>query len=238
MKEKLYAIPVNDAFNDPGECPVCKMYKTLEDNAIEYTMGPSYMEDDTRALTDKYGFCQKHVKMLYDAENRLGMALVLNSHISKTTEKIKELSKEKPKKASFFGSKQTSSPVVEYINYLEHRCFVCKRIDNVFSRYLKTVFHLYKTDDSFKNKYHSCNGFCTKHYCELMNMAPENLNTSLADAFMQTTTDLYIKNMERVNEDLNWFINKFDHRYANEPWKNSKDSLPRAIQKTNSIIPQ
>ena len=46
MKEKLYTIPVNDAFASSCECPICTMYKTLEDNSIEYTMGPSYMEDD------------------------------------------------------------------------------------------------------------------------------------------------------------------------------------------------
>ena len=27
------------------ECPICAMRKVLETNAVEYTMGPSYMED-------------------------------------------------------------------------------------------------------------------------------------------------------------------------------------------------
>ena len=38
---------------------------------------------------------------------------------------------------------------------------------------------------------------------------------------------VYFDNMERVNGDLSWFIDKFDYRYKNEPWKNSKDALPR-----------
>ena len=37
--------------------------------------------------------------------------------------------------------------------------------------------------------------------------------------------------MERVNGDLSWFIDKFDYRYKNETWKNSKDALPRGIIK-------
>ena len=46
MAEQLYTIPVNDAFTTDCECPICEMNRQLERNAIEYTMGPSYMEDD------------------------------------------------------------------------------------------------------------------------------------------------------------------------------------------------
>ena len=38
--------------------------------------------------------------------------------------------------------------------------------------------------------------------------------------------------MKRVTDDLEWFIDKFDYRHKDEPWKNSKDALPRAITKT------
>jgi len=47
---------------------------------------------------------------------------------------------------------------------------------------------------------------------------------------------LYLDNIKRVRDDLNWFINKFDYRFVNEPWKDSKDALPKAIVKINSIL--
>ena len=78
MKEKIYTVPVNDAFAADSECPVCAMFEQLENDAIEYTMGPSYMEDDIRAVTDKKGFCQKHIKKIYEQNNRLS-SLRLNS---------------------------------------------------------------------------------------------------------------------------------------------------------------
>ncbi len=56
MKEQLYSIPVNDAFSVDCECPICQIYHKLEKEAVEYTMGPSYMEDDTRSKTDAAGF--------------------------------------------------------------------------------------------------------------------------------------------------------------------------------------
>ena len=76
MAEQLYTIPVNDAFNSDCECVLCSMYDELEKNAIEYTMGPSYMEDDNRAMTDKLGFCKHHVRILYGEKNRLGLAIM------------------------------------------------------------------------------------------------------------------------------------------------------------------
>ena len=56
MKEKLYTIPVNEAFEHDSECPICAMRKKLEMDAIEFTMGPSYMEDDIREVTSRLGF--------------------------------------------------------------------------------------------------------------------------------------------------------------------------------------
>ena len=48
MKEKIYTVPVNDAFALDSECPICSMFEKLENDAVEYAMGPSYMEDDIR----------------------------------------------------------------------------------------------------------------------------------------------------------------------------------------------
>ena len=91
MKEKIYTIPVNDAFSSDCECPICSMYKALENDAVSYTMGPSYMEDDIRAVTDKKGFCQKHLKKVYDCENRLGFALVMKTHLDRVINDIESL---------------------------------------------------------------------------------------------------------------------------------------------------
>ena len=77
MKEQLYTIPVNDIFDKPCECPVCAMKLKLENDAVAFAMGPSYMEDDIRLTTDKIGFCTRHMQMMYDFENRLGLALIM-----------------------------------------------------------------------------------------------------------------------------------------------------------------
>lgn len=235
MKEKIYTIPVNDAFSSDCECPICLMYKALEDDAVSYTMGPSYMEDDIRAVTDKKGFCQKHLKKVYDCENRLGFAIVMKTHLDRVINDIEGLQDGKVAGKSMF-KKADKPSVTAYTEQLEGTCFVCERIDNTFQRYLDTIFHMYKHDSDFREKYKTCKGFCTKHYGILLEQAANSLKGDMLDEFIKITNSLYIENMKRVRDDVEWFINKFDHKYIDEPWKNAKDSLVRAMIKDGSYI--
>ena len=234
MKEQLYSIPVNDAFAADCECPVCQMYHKLETDSVEYTMGPSYMEDDTRALTDAKGFCGKHIKMVYDQDNRLGMAWVMPPHFDKTINDIKNVMPSGPAKLIKKGI--SDSPLIKYIDNLDNSCFVCDRINNFFDQYVDTIFFLWKKDDEFKEKFKSAKGFCTPHYSLLLKKAAAHLKGDDLESFVGIINDMYITNMERVRDDLAWFINKFDYKYQNEPWYNAKDSVIRSLVKTNGVI--
>lgn len=238
MKEKLYTIPVNEAFETDTECPICSMQKKLETNAIEFTMGPSYMEDDIREATSRMGFCEKHLEQLYKNQNRLGLALILKTHMDKVVADIEKLSDSGAKIStpSFFRKKGEISGVVNYLNELEETCFVCDKIENTIERYIATIFHLYHSDEAFRTTFKKSKGFCTSHYKTLYSAAPQNLSGEELNDFLKILNELYLENMKRVRDDVEWFINKFDYRYADEPWKNSKDALPRSMQKTNGIV--
>ncbi len=237
MKEQLYTIPVTDAFNESCECPLCAMKKNLEINAIDYTMGPSYMEDDVRAVTDELGFCNTHIKMLYENQNRLGLALMLNTHLKKTIKDIQKLQKNGGKvTSSLFKKKSMDSDIKAYVDQLNHSCAICDRINHTFERYLITVFHLYDREKDFRETFASSKGICTTHYSILHDMAPSRLSNATLNQFLEQLDSLYLTNMVRVQEDLEWFIDKFDYRNADAPWKNSQDALPRTITKTNSIL--
>lgn len=237
MKEQLYTIPVNDAFDTDCECPVCAMRKSLEEDAVAFTMGPSYMEDDIRMVTDKTGFCEKHIQKLYEHQNRLGLALMLNTHMKKTISDLEKLSSEKVAASSIFKKKsEKPSGVISYIQNLNKSCFVCDRIEKVYSRYLATIFYCYMHDEDFRKKITGCKGFCTTHFGALYELAPKELNGKYLQNFIDDITAVYLSNMKRVQEDLEWFTDKFDYRNENAPWKNSKDALPRSITKTNSVL--
>lgn len=238
MKEKIYSIPVNDAFKSDCECPVCNMYQVLEDNAVEYTMGPSYMEDDTRALTDESGFCRRHMEMVYESGNKLGISLILKTHFDKVIRDVAALPKGEPVKRGLFARKSENeeNPVVAYLNKVNSSCFVCNRINNVFERYIDTIFYLWKNEPDFRKLFSESKGFCNQHFSMLLSKAPQHLSEKRLEEFNEELYRLYMDNMERVRDDLEWFINKFDYRYEKEPWKNAKDSIPRAMIKTNGII--
>ena len=211
MAEKLYTIPVNDA--------------------LEFTLGPSYMEEDIRAMTDKAGFCKEHVTKMYAKGNRLGMALMYQTH---TYELIKSLEKIKPESKGGFLKKADNSKLEEYIKKISGSCFICNRIKDVFERYIYTIMYLWKNDNDFKEKYKKSKGFCIEHYGMLIEYASKELSGKNLEEFVEVTRTLFLDNMKRVKEDLDWFIDKFDYRYKDEPWKNSKDALPRMLQKVNS----
>lgn len=240
MKEQLYTIPVNDAFAVDCECPVCSMYDSLEKDAIEFTMGPSYMEDDIRMETNKIGFCTHHVKQLYKHQNRLGLALILHTHMQRTNRDLEDLfSSDKPVKKGLFAKKtENASPVTEYIENLNHSCYICNRIDRIFARYLATIYHCYEHDEEFRRKFAASKGFCTKHFGMLYEGAPSSLSGKRLPEFIKTLNEVYLTNMKRVTDDLEWFTDKFDYRNEDKPWKNSKDALPRSMNKTNSVLPQ
>ena len=240
MKEQLYTIPVNDAFAVDCECPVCSMYDSLEKDAIEFTMGPSYMEDDIRMETNKIGFCTHHVKQLYKHQNRLGLALILHTHMQRTNRDLEDLlSSDKPVKKGLFAKKtENASPVTEYIENLNQSCYICNRIDRIFARYLATIYHCYEHDEEFRRKFAASKGFCTKHFGMLYAGAPSSLSGKRLPEFIKTLNEVYLTNMKRVTDDLEWFTDKFDYRNEDKPWKNSKDALPRSMNKTNSILPQ
>ncbi len=236
MKEQLYTIPVNDAFTSGCECPLCAMRKELEKNAIAYTMGPSYMEDDNRAMTDRLGFCGKHMMDLYHEKNRLGLALMLNTHMDKVIQDLKNCAAQKTGSDKLFKKNHTASPVGMYVQELEQHCFICERVEDTFCRYVDTIFHLWKKEASFRDAFQNSNGFCVFHYSCLYDEAKAHLSGASYDEFISILNDVFFTHMERVNKDISWFINKFDYRYQNEPWNNAKDALPRGIIKTNHMI--
>ena len=159
------------------------------------------------------------------------MALMYQTH---TYELIKQLEKIKPESKSGFLKKADNSKLESYIKELSCSCFICKRIEDVFERYIITIMYLWKNDKDFKEKYKKSKGFCIEHYGMLIEYASKELSGKNLEEFVEVTRSLFLDNMKRVKEDLDWFIDKFDYRYKDEPWKNSKDALPRMLQKVNS----
>ncbi|MBP5411075.1 MAG: hypothetical protein J6Y26_04085 [Lachnospiraceae bacterium] len=235
MKEQLYTIPVNDAFDADTECPVCAMYDKLQSDAIDFVMGASYMEDDVRMETNKKGFCAQHLPLMYKNQNRLGLGLMMLTYMDQQLKEMEKLAGKKRGATSWFSKSSSGDATADYMKTQQCTCYVCDRMKHSYERYLVTTLYLYNTDSSFRDKFARCKGFCMKHFGELHEMAPAHLSKSNLDEFDTCINRIMVENFKRVRDDLEWFTDKFDYRNADAPWKNSKDALIRAIQKTNAI---
>ncbi|MBQ8281703.1 MAG: hypothetical protein IJZ25_04820, partial [Lachnospiraceae bacterium] len=113
-------------------------------------------------------------------------------------------------------------------------CFICSRVENTFDLYIETIFYLYEKEKDFRTLFENSKGFCINHYVLLYETAGSYLKGDKKEEFIISLNNIYLENMKRVRDDLEWFIDKFDYRNADAPWKNSQDALPRTIIKTNS----
>lgn len=251
MKEKIYTIPVTEAFEQDSECPLCLLHSKLEEEYTDYYLGPALMEPDSRIDTNKKGFCRRHFELLYNRqENRLGLALETHTHLKEKIDEIKKLSKEILKEANGkntsgsiigtlsgrFGSKsQSISPataaLTAMLTNMEKSCTICSRLEYTMDRYLDVIMYLWSKEASFRKVFDEKKGFCLIHLNMLISAAEKYLNPAESRKFLKLLMQQQIEHLERIEQELEWFTKKFDYRNNDAPWGNSKDALPRSIQK-------
>ncbi len=221
--EQIYTIPVNEAFDSAmnGEgagCPVCALYKKLEDTELDTILGASMMEPDIRIKTNAMGFCHPHFSRMAEKRNRLSLALMLESHLAS----VRELFTDPP--LSTPGDK-----TVKGLKELENSCYLCNKIDTSLSRMIETVVFLWEKDPAFGPKLEAQPRFCLPHYRRLAECGRAKLPKKQYAAFYRSLKSVGLRYLEKLEGDVSWFCKKFDYRYDAEPWYDAKDSIERAV---------
>lgn len=248
MKEKIYTIPLMDAFQAEDECPFCFIERNLEQHAIDFVLGSgaSYMEDDIRAETDKIGFCKTHYKKMFEYGNRLGSGLILTTHFKKKNEELKQQIKMfSPGKASMLGhfkkaKADPENPKTNIGNWVKNQntsCYICDYYKNTYNRYLDTFFELYRKNTEFQEIFKNSKGFCIPHFADLVETSEVLLNDREKEKFYAELFPLMTENLQRVTDDLEWFCDKFDYKNKDADWKNSRDAIQRGMQKAAGGYP-
>lgn len=225
MLEKIYTIPVNEAFDlckdDPSQgCPFCHLRRRLENDEIEIILGASMMEPDIRIKTNEQGFCGRHFDIMFERGNRLGLGLILESHL--------DVVRKDCEPGGFMGAKTNAIP--EKLGKLEKSCYVCGRIDHSFGKMMENAVYLYETEEEFRKKTEAQPYFCLPHYREFVQSACDNMNKKKLPDFRKKVAEIVNKYFDELRSDVSYFCKKFDYRYENEPWGNSKDAVERAIR--------
>ena len=248
MKVQLYTIPLMDAYRADEECPFCFIERNLEQHAIDFTLGSqaSYMEDDIRAQTDEAGFCKEHYRQMFVYGNKLGSALIMETHLKKISEQLKKEMKSfsgEGKRGMFAKLRKASEPgstdnVSALIRSRAGTCYICEQMKNNYDRYIATFFELFRRNDpEFRKLLTDAKGYCLPHFADILEAAPSYLNDKEFAALREILFPQMEKSMDRILEDVDWFQKKFDYRFQNEDWKNSRDAVQRAMQKAGSGYP-
>ena len=225
--ERIYTIPVNEAFDasaaDPAcGCPICALYRKLEENELDLILGGSMMEPDVRIKTNELGFCGTHFDMLFGRKNRLGLALILESHLAELRERLN------PRGLTTLLTGRAAA-VTEEAERVSGSCYICERIEHNLAGMLTTVAVLYEEDMAFRKKVASQPFFCIPHLHRLLTAGKVNLPKKLFAEYARAVQEPVDRYLESLSGDVSWFCKKFDYRYGEEPWYNSKDAVERAI---------
>jgi len=227
--DKIHTIPVLDALRNPETCAFCVMHKKLEQDAINFMLSPAYMEDNVRMDTNRTGFCKKHTNAMYKEQNRLGLALMLHTHMQQLNKDITNIVKGRMPTPFFKKDVNGVLPrLKKHLEKVESSCYICDKVESTFERYIDTFFHLWSKGGEEGKLASEQKGYCLPHFIQLINAA-DNLGRSKRDRFIDEILPKQQAAMAELEGDLDWFTQKFDHANANEPWKNSKDALPRAM---------
>ena len=230
MREDICTIPVSEGFEPKDGCPLCRMRAIAEKRVIDYIMGAAMMEPDVRVKTNELGFCSAHFEKMRRANNRLSLALMLDSHLLEI-------------ESETFGAGKWLKPSPKKIAYkavrLQETCFVCDKMNFGMEHMLDTIYRQYESDKEFRALYAAQDEFCLPHGSMLLEQIPANMNKDMAKEFAAVTKEILQRTLHELQGDVRHFCDMFDYRNGGEDadWGNAKDAIERAVAFLNGTLP-
>ena len=238
MKEKIYTIPVNEAYDTDCECPMCVLERNLEEDALGYTLGAAMMEEDFRGHSDKTGYCNRHFSLLLSRQNKLPLALILDTHMQEIRKKIAILEKHAPSGGGGLFKKKGgafTAETEETLRDISNGCVVCEKISATMERYADVLIYMWLNDDAFRAKFDKSKGLCLKHTMLLAKAAPKSAS-SHAGEFLSAVISKEKAELDRIQDDIHRFTQKFDYRNKDMDWGTAKDAPVRTIEKISGYV--
>lgn len=222
--EKIYTIRITEAMNSACGCPLCSVEQNLEKDEAERILGAAMMEPDVRIKTNEQGFCSAHLEKLYSMSNKLSLALMLHTHLESFSKKLYKDT------VPLLKSKPDPKKQRDVLDKKRRSCYLCGRINEFMSATYSAFCHMYKTDPDFEARMKTQPYFCMKHMRLLSETAARELSKDAGAAMCAALNDINREYTQQLLGDLDWFCKKFDYRYKDEDWKNSKDAVERTVK--------
>lgn len=238
MKEKIYTIPVNEAYEADCACPLCHLTDKLEREAVDYALGAAMMEPDYRLESNEKGFCEKHFSMLYESPNKLSLGLILDTHLAEIRKKFGEYEKDAAGLADAKGGLFKKSDAAAFaerfadkLQDIRQSCTICDSIAHTMKRYVDVLCYLWDNDPAFREKFKNSHGVCIPHLETLISSAPKYLSKQKAGIFISELFSLEQAQLAALQEDIHKFTLKFDYRNKDMEWGTAKNAPIRTVEK-------
>ncbi len=242
MKYELETIPVWDAFKSECECPICKLNDKAEETYVKFFLGNSVMNPEMRVKVNKRGYCPDHFQKLLQKRSPHYLGLMTHTHFKEYREELIKKFKTLNKVADT-ASKKMKTPLkdkklneaIETLNNLittkDEECMICDRIEYTMKRYTFTIVYLWKKNPEFREYFAKSKGFCLPHQTLISTMATEILSGVEAGDFIKELIEVQEINLQRLEEEILYFTQKFSQENDDKPWNGTKDAHYRLIQK-------
>lgn len=231
MRDDITSIPISEVFEPRDGCPVCRLRNLLEDRVVEYITGAAMMEPDVRQETNRLGFCFDHYQMMLKKRNRLGVALILESHLEEVEKQVFAglplLGKSSKNQARSAGHSACS-------------CFVCQQMDITMQRMQANICRLWENERDFRRLFEEQPALCLPHFSQLVEVSSTAMSKKAAPDFAKAASQCCRQYLTELRGDVSHFGRMFDYRNSSgdADWGNSKDSIERAVWWLTTRMPK
>ncbi len=230
-KYKLETIPVWDALEKNDECFLCSLMKEAEQHGVDFYLGSSVMNPETRVRVNNHGFCSHHFHMLSKAQKSQGLALICDTYLNESREKFKKAFVALQNASSSRKLNKAKNLFNQELEDREKGCLICTQMQKRLDRYLYTIVFMCMNEKLFKEALSKSKGFCLHHYKELINYASKVVSSTEEIEFVKFLTELELENLDRISADVLWLTQKHKSENQDKPFKGCEDAHKRTVSK-------
>lgn len=205
---------IKEKYKQKTECPLCEIKSVVEEQLLHEFLNDAVMEDDTRILVGKLGFCDKHFDMLFSRPNKISVALQMQTRLDVLQNQFGE-----------FSSVRQAIKASKELEKNHTTCVVCEYLEKSMDKYYKAIAQMFANEPKFTKTLVSSKGYCMHHYAELLKHSKHA--GFMAKEYVKILSTVQTKNIERLQKELKKFCDRHDYRNTNEPLGEAEDILPR-----------
>ncbi len=214
MQYQIQTAPIWDAYKASDGCPLCKIYAAREQRLVLQYLAENVMDPDFRTGSNRMGFCAEHIAMMYSGQNKLGLALQLETRAAELNALIDKTP----------ADKKSAAKLAELLR--SHiGCVICKAMEEPMSRYYMTVAEMYDNESDFPDLFGTAK-HCLKHSVCLLDAA--KYAGKKTSAYLDALVRSMKRDLKRTETELRDFADCFDFRNAGR--RPNAETVPDAIK--------